>query len=363
MISSKNIQKIVKEYLFSTFPYEPSRTIISPIDKPADLPGQWVRDSRPMFWVKDDLGKLLAVVKVISVSDYEPWKFANLEKSIEIFNQLHLKRSQTISILSGKRISRADGAFDLCIMSPAYGRGLHELFVDTDCRKAIETLYNTIRDWAKVLAELHLAKATETLSLSKIEKDKNLQLINRFSKLMKKDPHLFPFKIDVYLETIKYLQESAEQGAIFAGITHGDPDPTNVIYNDSNNLWTLVDIDNLALSVDSESNPITSIGNEFIQAKLLLMKVGFFLGFSQIVLDEIEIHFQKQYQESMGRYYPTEEQVDYFSALYFSRKITWITALEEGLKSTLNFIPDHFGTPRKYREKLIRSLGHYCERR
>lgn len=369
MISEERIREKVEEYLFNNFPYDPRHTVVSRIDKPADLPRQWVKDTGPMFWVRDDTGELLSVVKIIQVSDHDPWKFANLEKSIEIFNQLNLKFSQTISILGSKRTLIEDTALDICVMNPAPGRGLHEFFLDasntgtqtSQREKALEKLHLAVRGWADALAELHLSRAIKIQSFPKTEKDRDAEILHRVNSLMEASPNLFPFQKNVFSEMTKLLANRAEKNDIYVGVTHGDADPTNVIYEDTSGQWTVVDIDNLTWSIDSEGKPTSRLGLEFIHAKLSLIKAGFFQNFSEEELKEVGSQFQNQYKKSAGNCLPTPEQNKYYSALYFCKKITWISGLEEGLKYTTNHVPDYFEAPGKYRESLIQSLKNFID--
>lgn len=299
----------IKEFIFEHFSLDPDQVSVSRIQKPKAYPWFWWPSFHPLFWVKDDKKNLICVIKFYASGDF---RYKGLFLSTRIFRSLNLSQSQCANMMGFTRKYIDNEAFDIVAISPAPGKGIHELLKNT--RLALKA----IDRWAKALAELHLAKCS--LSTVLYKNDSKNQQMARFLTCMNEFPELFPFCQSDVRKAVEKLTDfffNTPSDGVYVGILHGDPDPTHFFYEESTGMITMIDLDGLVNSLNANGNPVGLISGEYIRAQLQLRKTAMIQSLSEKAMDQLQECFYESYSHEMRDKFPSEVQMDCDKIFYF----------------------------------------------
>lgn len=339
-------EQCLKNFIQNQLHLNPKKMQITPIQKPADLPGKWGPNMHPMFLIKDSSDKPLAILKTYPESKSGPEQFTPLAFSTQLFQSLNLKHSTCVNILGYGRGTSNNHTIDIVAMSIAKGFGLDQLIQERH-----PSLHAAIEAYARAIGELHNLRISPTGNVPK--------KILRTEQIYLQQYALLIPNHEKILTLMMQLLASPEVHSGPFGITHGDADPTNFFYDPDSDQLTMVDLEHLKNSMDDFGHPTDLIGAEYARILCGLDKVARLRDYSEKETQDLLNHFKKAYHAHIPHI--PKDQVTFFSALFWIRKILWVTRLEQKLDPEKNRDPKYFQLPREYRTLATTHLQNIIE--
>ncbi|MGA8164126.1 MAG: phosphotransferase [Waddliaceae bacterium] len=322
----------------------------------------------PAYQILDRSGKLLLAAKVYVPFGKHFSPYNKVLTSYQIFKGLKLKKSRCVDINTHGHFTSDFRSCDVIIMSPVKGKEVLEMIQDIgsstekERQSKINLLLEGVRAMGESLGELHAAHINIQGQVGEKYLQKADEVIRNFIHLLTKSPGLFPFDKKDVIAHLAYLKSQQNGRSLAAGVIHGDPNPSNMIYHQENQMITMLDIDDLADSVIGGFEPIGPIVQDYVHALLHLRKRMIFRRFIKDHRIQVEISFCQAYQKYLGKFFPSDEVLEYFSILFWIRKILFVSAFPSRLPLDMQKDPQLQLVAFNYRKLAITSLQEHFMR-
>lgn len=256
--------------------------------------------------------QLLSIVQAVQVEETDRWRHQHYLLAIAMFKTLGLKQSECPEIIGFERVGAGSEMFDLVAIKPCPGKTLQEHFPDG--KRALER-------FGKALAELHASKLNKKGIVGGSYLEIDALWTERFSNLLQSKPDWLPEDEKKIAQRLREISAKIDPRTSLVGILHGDPIPTNILYDPTSDRLTFIDMEWMAQSFDASGNPIGSIAQDYSKARESLRSFGYLTGISQNVFHQWINIFSDAYRSLIGNVYPLESQLRYYSTLFWMREV------------------------------------------
>lgn len=264
------------------------------------------------YFIYDSQGQLISIVQAVPVEETDRWRHQHYLLAISMFKTLGLKHSECPEIIAFERIGAGSEMFDLAAIKPCPGKTLQEFLPDG---------LHALKRFGQALAELHASK----LNMEGIVGGSYLEIddlwTERFLKLLQSKPDWLSEDSRKIVQRLSDISAKIDPRSCPVGILHGDPIPTNILYDPKTDRLTFIDMEWLAQSFDASGNPIGPIAQDFSKACESLRSLGYHTGTPQDVFHQWIAIFSDSYRSSIGSTYPLENQIHYYSTLFWVREV------------------------------------------
>jgi hypothetical protein len=301
---------ILKETLAKRLQIDPQNLLIVPITRPLIQTNPSIKENFLLTILPEKSQHILLTNKLEKETE---WKFKDFILSLEILRTLKLKYSLSPSESEYFRITYNDTAYDVVMMKKANGRILNEYFemfaANPQDPHTYSNLTKALKAFAKALAELHLAKLRHHSAPGKPYESSKNHWTNCFLEFFPLWNLSLP--LESYRSFLNKLDQDCRQSDFLTGIIHYDPTPQNIVWNEETNQITLIDIESIAMSLDSNGNSVGPIAWDYTNAS---QKIANRILFHQLPQSIAPI-FSDAYRVYMKGNFPSKSQILYYSCL------------------------------------------------
>ncbi|MCB1136044.1 MAG: phosphotransferase [Chlamydiia bacterium] len=211
------------------------------------------------------------------------------------------------------------GSTKLLAMSPAVGISIQQLLLDVkkeDEHPDKERLGYALMSAGYALSELHQARTAPIEAISAEE-------LAPFDEGLQKLLNCLPPQLKGYTDVLEAVWE-ARKVAFRCNpgrysVTHGDPNPGNMVFVDSERPMTFIDLANVSRSLDADGEPHGFAANEFLEAVSLLWVAGQRIGLSHEEIEELQWYLTAGYSAFDEVYTP--ESLAFFDTYWRIRGV------------------------------------------
>lgn len=362
MANERRMRECISQLVADIIAVDPHSIHLQQFEKQTDIEVLFGQYRRPLYRIVDHAGNIQLVVKVYVAYGENVSGFNKMLKAHQIFKSLRLKKSCCVDIIKYRHFTLDDQSCDAVVMSPAEGKGIGESIQDIgtcaekERESKMDVLLKTVRTMGEALAELHSVHFRTQGQVGQSYTQEANKTMQKFLHFLTKIPQLFPFDKKSVIEHLSHLKSQLEDRPLVIGVTHGDPDPTNMVYHSGNHMITMLDIDDIVDSVIGDFEPVGPIARDYVEARLSMRRAMIFRRFITDHMIQVETSFHQTYQKYLGKLFPSDAAIKYFSAIYWMKKILLVTALERHLSPNMKKDAQVRMISFKYRELAITSL-------
>jgi len=325
MVFHQELEQFVNEVCLKRFNLMPSEYGLELYEPQGDLTQGLSGD--PLFFIRDRKGLLLFVVKAYVGERETLENFSALMEGDALLSGLHLQSFSFPRLIAAVRLVKENMRACLIAMEAAQGQTLNALIKShalSDALKAAALL-------GKALAELNSASAKQATHPSPFYVERNVRWLFEGLKDIASFPARFPLDLKVAIAPIFEILGEIQKAPSTLSFIHGDAHPGNVFYEEESGRLILTDFDRLTYSADKQKAPSGPAAFEFVFSR-------FSLKFSAVAhrllpeeTDTLDKAFVSAYKEGMQGLFPTQTALDYYTLLFWMRKIHLIAAAEPNL--------------------------------
>lgn len=282
----------------------------------------------PLFFVRDSKKVLLFVVKAFAGPADTLENFAANMTVCEFLTSLKLKDVYFSCPFAFIKLNKDEHHATLLAFEPAQGESLNVLLKNhalEDALKAVEAL-------GKALAKLNSANADQAKKLSSYYVEKEIHTCSDCIKSISKHPDMFPLDAGTLSRSFLLKWENVRKGPSELGYIHGDAHPGNVFFEKETQHLTLTDLEKLVFSLDPNQLPAGPIAFDFIFARNSLKFSAAAHRISAENIARLDKAFVDSYRSEMKERFPSQQAQDYYTTLFWMRKVYLIATAESNLQ-------------------------------
>lgn len=281
----------------------------------------------PLYLIKNKEGRLLFIVKAFTGNRDTLQSFSAIMTASNFLYSLNLKQFTFTQPIAFIHLKRDDAHACLVAMEAAEGQSLISMIKS----RSVENSLKAAAKLGKALAELNCIQSPNAANFSPYYLEKELLWFTDCVKAISQDPNRFPLNSTSLTESFfRKWKNVLDMPSPFSYI-HGDAHPGNVFFNAETGVLTLTDFDRLVYSIDPQKAPAGPSGFEFVFARQSLKFSATAHHFSPEEIEKLDEAFVKNYKEGMGNKFPSQEVLDYYTALFWMRKVYLFATAQKDL--------------------------------
>ncbi|MBS4168656.1 aminoglycoside phosphotransferase family protein [Parachlamydia sp. AcF125] len=285
------------------------------LEKAVDFVEKTDMQSR-VFKVKNPQGQLLFVIKIYPSERFDLTVIEHLASPHGLLGRLRLQQSVIPFPLAVRECIEARGLYYLIAFPAAAG---HSLWFYLE-NKNLPILQKAMQKVALSLAELHLQALNPAGEISPAYELQEQHALRFFQKWMDRPPKAFPVKGEPVTQKFYQLRADMLTSPSLTGWIHGDAMLHHFFYEAERNFITMIDLDRCIFAILANKRMGGPFAYDYAFAVNSLWQLGIYAGWEPHTLQQLQKEFTEIYQTRMGRFFPSEPSIRYYSFIYCLKK-------------------------------------------
>ena len=275
-----------------------------------------------IFFVKNRQGLNRYVVKAYQ----EEQRLACELSAFDLLAHLSLKGARVPSLAAIGRASVPEGRYSLLAYEYLPGDPITDLFQRVgkaqgcqERRAAFAAAERALSAIGSSLAELHGAKVEISCEEAPYFVQKEEDRLAQFLAVAERRPWLIPMPKEEFITLFRTLQQKRSEVARCHTYAHLDPHLGNWLYDEENDVLSMIDLQTLHYSVGEGGKPLASPWFDYLTVYFNTEGMGNLYSLTHSEIAQLQEAFQRSYLSASGLPSPQPEELVFYSLYYWMR--------------------------------------------